>query len=81
VNRDFVDAAHCRHTLLGAAKINCGFYTEAAQHLDISARYQTEVIGAEYLPATDGAAIADGIAAEIAKIAGAFQIEMAVRQH
>ncbi len=79
MNRDLREAADRRRALLGAAKIERALQAEAAQHLDIGFGEMAEMVGAEDLPPAHRAAILAGIAAEIAEIAGAGEIEMAGR--
>src|SRR5215213_6539012 len=80
MNRDIRDAAHRGGAFLGAAKIERIPNPEAAQHLDIGFGKMAEMVGAKNLPPADGAAVSGGIAAEVAKIAGAGEIEVAGRK-
>ena len=63
--------------LLGAAEIECAPDAEAAQHLDIGFGEMAEMVGAEDLPPAHDAAVPGRIAAEVAEIAGAGEIEVA----
>jgi hypothetical protein len=77
MNRDLLKTAEGGNALLSAAKIERAFQTKTTQHRDIIGREVAEMVGTENLPPADGTAISGGIAAEIAKIAGAGKIEMA----
>ena len=79
MNRDFADAAERGDTLFGAAKVERASHAQAAQDCNVGLRDMAEMIGAEDLPPADLASVAGGIAAEIAKIAGALKIEMTGR--
>ena len=79
MNRNFRESAQRLDPLFGATKIECAFQSERAQHLDIGRGEVAEMVGAEDLPPAHHAAIAAGIAAEIAEIAGAGEIEMTGR--
>ena len=74
-----VDAAQRLVALLGAAEIERAPDAEAAQHRDVVVGQMAEMVGAEDLPPAHDAAVAGGIAAEVAKIAGAGEVEMAGR--
>ncbi len=76
VNRDFLEPARRRHALLGAAKIECVLEAKAAQHLDVGIGDVAEMVGSEYPPPADGAAVFRRIAPKVAKIAGAGKIEV-----
>src|ERR1700722_13453023 len=76
MNRDRIIGANGRCALLGAAKIERAFKAEAAQNVDIGHGQMAKMVGTEELPPADVAAILAGIAAEIAEIAGAGEIEM-----
>ena len=76
---DVGHAAQRGVALLGAAKIERAADAEAAHHGDVVIGEMAEMIGAEDLPPAHDAAIAGGIAAEIAEIAGAGEVEMAGR--
>ena len=75
---DVGHAAQRLGTLLGAAKIERA-PEPRPQHRDVVVGQMAEMIGAEELPPAHDAAVAGGIAAEIAKIAGAGEVEMADR--
>ena len=75
----FLDAAKRFAAFVLAAKIEGAAHAELAQHRDVGCRKLAEMVGAENLPPAHKAAVLGGIAAEIAKIAGAGQIEMAGR--
>jgi hypothetical protein len=77
MNRDFLEGTDGRCAFLGAAKIERALQAEAAQHVGIGLGQMAEMIGTEYLPPADSAAILAGIAAQIAEIAGTGEIEMA----
>ena len=62
--------------LLGAAKIERVFQPEAAQHRDIGLGQVAKMVGAENVPPAHRSSVLAGIAAEIAKIAGAGEIEV-----
>ena len=79
MNRDLLNAAHGGNALLGAAEIEGAPDAEAAQHLDIGVGEVAEMVGTEDLPPADSAAVAGGIAAEVAEIAGAGEIEVTGR--
>ncbi len=74
---DFRHAAQGGGALLGAAKVERAADAELPQHGDIVIGEMAEMVGAEDLPPAHGPAVARGIAAEIAEIAGAGEIEMA----
>ena len=76
---DFRHAAQRGGALLGAAKIERAADAELPQHGDIVVGEMAEMVGAEDLPPAHGAAVARRIAAEIAEIAGAGEVEMAGR--
>ena len=76
---DVGHAAQRRDALLGAAKIERAPDTEAAQHLDVGVGEMAEMVGAEDLPPAHDAAVPGGIAAEVAEIAGAGEIEVTDR--
>ena len=76
---DVGHAAQRLGALLGAAEIERAPDTEAAQHRDVVVGQMAEMVGAEDLPPAHDAAVAGGIAAEVAKIAGAGEVEMADR--
>src|SRR6202789_3378426 len=79
MHRDLLQRTDGRGALLGAAKIERALQAEAAQHIDIGLGEMAEMIGTEDLSPADSAAILAGIAAEIAEIAGAGEIEVAGR--
>ena len=79
MHRHIIHEAQRSLALLGAAKIECAFDAEPANQSDIVIGEMAEMVGAEDLPPAHDAAIARGIAAEIAEIAGAGKIEMAGR--
>src|SRR5690348_15543654 len=79
MDRDFLQAADRDGALFQPAKIECASYAERADDLDIVRGEVAQMVGAEYLAPTDHAPAMRGITAEIAKIAGALQIEMAGR--
>ncbi len=72
-----------RHTAQGggalfvAAKVERAADAEFPQDGGIVVGEMAEMVGTEYLSPAHGPAVARGIAAEIAEIAGAGQIEMA----
>ena len=74
---DFRHAAQGGGALLGAAKVERAADAELPQHGDIVVGEMAEMVGAEDLPPAHGPAVARRIAAEIAEIAGAGEIEMA----
>ena len=74
---DFRHAAQGGGALLGTAKVERAANAELPQHGNIVIGEMAEMVGAEDLPPAHGAAVARGVAAEIAKIAGAGEIEMA----
>jgi len=76
MDRDFLKTAHRRNALVDATKIERALQTETTQHLDVSLGEVAEMVGAEDLPPADSAAIFGGIAAKVAKIAGAGEIEV-----
>ena len=76
---DFLDAADRGNAFLGAAEIEGALDAKAAQHLDIGLGQVAEMVGAEDLPPADGTAVAGAIAAEVAKIAGAGEVEVTGR--
>ena len=80
MDRDLRNAAHRRNALLRAAKIKRAFDAEPAQHFDIGFGEMAKMVGAEDLPPAHGAAIPGGIAAQVAKIAGAGEIEVTGRR-
>src|SRR5665213_432830 len=80
MNRDRLGGASGRCALFGAAKVERTFQAEAAQHVDIGLGQMAEMVGTEYLPPANSAAILAGIAAQIAEIAGAGEIEMTGRR-
>ena len=75
---DFRNRTLRRAALFRSSKIECAFQTEAAQHRDIGFRQMAKMVGAEDAPPAYRAAVLAGIAAEIAKIAGAGEIEVTV---
>ena len=79
MDRDLLDAAQRGGALLGAAEIECAFDAERAQHRDVGLGEMAEMVGAEDLPPADDAAVLAGIAAKVAEIAGAGEIEMTGR--
>ena len=76
MDSDLLNPADRGSALLGAAEIEGAPDAEAAQHLDIGFGEVAEMVGAENLPPADGAAVAGGIAAEVAEIAGAGEVEV-----
>ncbi len=76
---DLVDHADTRRALLDAAKIEGAAHAERADDLDIGGSELAEMVGAEDVPPARGTAICGRIAAEVAKITGALQGEMAGR--
>ena len=70
------DRARRGAAFLCPAKIECVLQAEAAQHGDIGFGQMAEMVGAEDVPPAHRAAVLAGITAEIAKIAGAGEIEM-----
>ena len=77
MDRDFRNTAQRGGALLGAAKVERAADAELPQHRDIIVGEMAEMVGAEDLPPAHGPAVTRGIAAEIAEIAGAGEIEMA----
>jgi len=77
MDRDLGNAAQRCCALLGAAKIERAFEAQPAQHLDIGVGEMAEMVGAEDLPPAHDATIAGGIAAKVAEIAGAGEVEVA----
>ena len=69
--------AQGRQPLLGAAQIECALQPELAQHGDVVVGQMAEMVGAEQLPPARVPAVPGRIAAEVAKIAGAGEIEVA----
>ena len=76
---DFLHAAQRLAALMLSAEIEGAPDAEFAQNGTVGCRQVSEMIGAEQLAPTHRAAVAGGIAAEIAEIAGAGEIEMAGR--
>src|SRR6478735_11910486 len=76
---DLADRADARRALLDAAKIEGTAHAQRADDLDIGSSELAEMVGAEDVPPARGTAICGRIAAEVAKIAGALQGEMAGR--
>jgi hypothetical protein len=79
MDRDLLKAAYRGGALLGAAEIERALQAEAAQHGDIGRGEMAKMVGAKDLPPAQRSAVFGGIAAEIAKVAGAGKIEMAGR--
>src|ERR1700675_908549 len=79
MTRNLPKPARRGHALLGAAKIERAFQAERPQHVDIGLGKVSEMVGTEDLPPADHTAVSAGIAAKIAEIAGAGEIEMAGR--
>ena len=77
---DLLKTAYRRQAFLGAAKIESAFQAEAAQHLDVGFGEMAEMVGAEDLSPADAAAVLGAIAAEVAEIAGAGEIEVTGRR-
>ena len=77
---DVGDAAQRLVALLDAAEIERALHTQAPHHGDVVFGEVAEMVGAEDLPPAHDAAVACGIAAEVAEIAGAGEIEMAGRE-
>ncbi len=62
-----------------AAEIERAFDPEAAHHGDVLLGEMRKMVGAEDLPPAHGPAVARLVAAEVAEIAGAGEIEMTGR--
>jgi len=77
MNRNFRKPARRGHALLGAPKIERAFQAERPQHFDIGLGKVSEMVGTEDLPPADKTAVSSGIAAKIAEITGAGEVEMA----
>jgi hypothetical protein len=77
MDRDFLNAAQRRNPFLGAAEIERASETKAAQNFDIGRRDVAKMVGPEYLPPADAAAIPAGITPDVAEIAGAGKFEVA----
>ena len=74
------DAAQRRVALFRAAEIERAADAQAPHDGDVVIGEMAEMVGAEDLPPAHDAAVACGIAAEIAEIAGAGEVEMAGRE-
>ena len=77
VHGDALVPAQRRQPLLGAAQVERALQPELAQHDDVVVGQMAEMIGAEQLPPARVPAVLAGIAAEVAEIAGAGEIEVA----
>ncbi len=75
---DFRHAALGGSALLGAAKVERAADAELAQHGGVVIGEVAEMVGAKNLPPAHRPAVGRRIAAEIAEIAGACEVEMAV---
>src|SRR3954452_3151595 len=76
---DLAVHADTRRALLDATKIEGAPHAQRADDLDIGSSELAEMVGAEDVPPARGTAICGRIAAEVTKIAGALQGEMAGR--
>ena len=76
---DVIDAAERLDALVLAAKIERALHAELAQHGHVGRRQVAKMVGTEQLAPSHNAAVLADIAAEIAKIAGAGEIEIAGR--
>jgi hypothetical protein len=80
MNGHIRDAACRGGALVTPAKIERAAHAQAAHDVDIGRGKMTEVIGAEDPAPAHDAAIGRRITAEIAEIAGAFEIKVAGRK-
>ena len=71
------DAACGGQAFFGAAKIECVADAEAVQHVGIGGREMAEVVRPEDFSPVNRSAVFSDIAAEVAEIAGAGEIEVA----
>src|SRR3954453_13542619 len=76
---DMIGTAERLDAFVLAAKIYRALHAELAQHGRVGRREVAEMVRAEQLAPSPKAAVLADIAAEIAKIAGAGEIEMAGR--
>src|SRR6185312_3237461 len=76
---DLHQPAGCACALLQPSKVECTFHAEPADDRGVGFGQAAEVVGAEKLPPTNRAPLDGRVAAQIAEIAGAFEIEMTVR--
>src|ERR1700741_1882676 len=79
MNHDLLKSAGRARAFVDAPKIEGASHAKRAHDVDVGSGEMAEMIGAEHPPPAQGTAIARGIAAEIAEIAGALQVEMAGR--
>jgi hypothetical protein len=77
MNRDSRQSADRCDAFLCAPEIESALQTQAAENFDIGLRDMAEMVGAKDLPPTHRAPVAAAIAAEVAEIAGAGEIEVA----
>ena len=80
MNGDLRYAALGGGALLGAAKVERAADAEFAQHGGVTIGEMAEMVGAKNLPPAYSAAVGRRVTSEIAKIAGAGEIEMAGRR-
>ena len=73
---DAVEAAHAGQPLLGTAQIEGAFQPHAAQHRDVGVGDAAEMVGAEQAPPAHAPSATAGIAAEVAKVGGADEVEV-----
>lgn len=76
---DLVDDADAGRALLDAAEVERASDAERTDDRDVFGGELAKMVGAEDVAPARGATIARGVTAEVAKIAGALQAEMAGR--
>src|ERR1700722_12243295 len=77
MHRDLLNGADRRAAFLRATKIERVLQAQATQRRNIGFGQMSQMVGAEDLPPAHRAAVMAGIAAEIAKIAGADEVVVA----
>src|SRR5581483_9752100 len=80
MHRDLLDHAGGGGALLDSTEVECASDAEIAHDLDVVLGEVPKMVGAKKLPPAQAAPIAGWIAAEIAEIAGAGEIEVTGRE-